>query len=447
LIEQGRTINAENVIEAEGHLVFPGFIDPHVHSRDPGQVHKEDFYHSTLGALVGGVTTVLEMPNAIPPVTDAALFEERAAAHEPNAWVDFGLWGLALGAENLGELPGLFEAGAVAVKLFWGYALDRETKQLVYSLPSNDRDVIEPPDNGDVFEICAAVAASGGVLGVHCEDQALLRAAQARTDGSVTDYGDLLATRPSIAESAAIALGSELSRATGCRFHVVHLSSKDGVEAVRAARQRGVPITAETCPHYLTLTKEAYEHIGPVMKVFPPIRGVEDQEALWDGIRDGVVVSVGSDHAPHTEEERSLPLDRQPPGMVGVETLGPLLVNEMLKGRITPEQLAFLVSESTARLYGLYPRKGAITPGADADFTIVDPEGETSISNASLHAKNPLSAWDGVVTAGRITATICRAEVRVRDGEIFGEPSGRLVRSGHSIAERNELVPGRVGGA
>jgi allantoinase len=432
LIEHGEQTAAEEVVDASGTLVFPGFIDPHVHSRDPGAVHKEDFYHSTLGALAGGITTVLEMPNAVPPVTDARVFEERARTHEQSAWVDFGLWGLALGAENLADLPALFECGAVAVKLFWGYALDRETKQLVYSMSAHDGDVIEPPDNGDVYQIFETVATSGGLLGVHCEDRGVLRAADARVNKPLVGYDDLLRTRPAAAESAAIALGAEFSRATGCRFHVVHMSSKDGVEAVRAAQQRGIAVTAETCPHYLTLTDASYERIGPIMKVFPPVRSREHQEALWTAVQDGVIASVGSDHAPHTVEERSLPLDSQPAGMVGVETLGPLLVNEMVKGRITPQQLAALVSETTARLYGIYPRKGAILPGVDADLTIVDPNAQTSISNTTLHAKNPLSSWDGVVTAGRIAATVCRGSLRMKDGEILGEPAGRLVRSDHA---------------
>ena len=144
--------SVDEQIDAHGLLLFPGFIDPHVHSRDPGLTHKEDFRHSTRAAAAGGVTTLLEMPNAIPPVISVAIFEERAAQHARVAAVDFGLWGLALGAENLGEIEGLFKSGAVGVKLFWGYALDRRTRTLVYNVAqASPEDLIPPPNTGGVL--------------------------------------------------------------------------------------------------------------------------------------------------------------------------------------------------------------------------------------------------------------------------------------------------------
>jgi allantoinase len=430
LLAPGEAVQADERVEATGLLVFPGFVDPHVHSRDPGLTHKEDFAHSTLGALVGGVTTVLEMPNAIPPVSDVATFRDRAAHHGRVAWVDFGLWGLSLGSENLGEIAGLFAEGAVGVKLFWGYALRKDTKQLVYNLADEPLEkLLLPPDNGEVLEVFRAVSRVGGLMAAHCEDRHLLEAAQRDLGHDIESYDDLLAARPDTAEAASIALAVEFSRATGCRFHVVHMASARGVQLVRSAQREGIPVTAETCPQYLTLTDEAFKRVGPIMKVYPPIRRANDQQALWEGVRDGTIVSVGSDHAPHTIEEKQRGLASQPAGMVGVETLAPVMLNEMAAGRLTPERLAWVLSESTARLYGIYPHNGGIRPGGDADLTLVDPTATRTISNDALHAKQPVSPWNGVTVTGVPTLSVLRGEVIMRDGEPVGEPRGRLVRA------------------
>ncbi len=430
LAEPGRGGGADDSVDATGKLVFPGFIDPHVHSRDPGLTEKEDFAHSTRAAAAGGITTICEMPNAVPPVADVHTFHDRAAQHSEVASVDFGLWALALGVENLEEIPRLVEAGVVGVKLFWGYALNRATKQLVYNLADEPpENLILPPGNGEVFELFKAVAAAGGLLAAHCEDRGLIEASQRALGHDLERYEDLLAARPDAAEATAIATAVEFARATGCRFHVVHISSARGVEIVRQAQRAGISITAETCPQYLTLSDEDYSQIGPMMKVYPPIRRVADRDAIWRGVLDGTVGSVGSDHAPHTVEEKMRSLAAQPAGCVGVETLAPLMLNEMLRGRISAERLAWVCSESTARLYGLYPRKGAIQPGSDADFTIVDPDAEWRIDNARLHSKHNLSPWHGRRGRGRPVMGLLRGRVIMRDGEPAGEPSGRLVRS------------------
>jgi dihydroorotase len=426
----GRSSGSDEEIDASGLLVFPGFIDPHVHSRDPGLTEKEDFAHSTRAAAAGGVTTVLEMPNAIPPVSDVPTFRERAEQHARVASVDFGLWAISLGAENLGEIPALVEEGAVGVKLFWGYALHRQTKQLVYNLADEPpENLILPPGNGDVLDLFETIARAGGLLAAHCEDREVVEASQRALGRTIEDYDDFLASRPDTAEAAAIALGAEFARATGCRFHVVHTSSARGVQIVREAQRRGVPITAETCPHYLTLTDESYHTVGPSMKIYPPIRRAHDRDALWEGVLDGTISSIGSDHAPHTIEQKQKDLATQPAGAVGVETMVPVMLNEMFEGRLSAERLAWALSEGTARLYGLFPRKGTIRPGADADLTLVDPAGETTIQNERLHSKHPLSPWNRTRVRGALKAAILRGSVVMRDGEPVDEPRGELVRS------------------
>jgi dihydroorotase-like cyclic amidohydrolase len=162
--------------------------------------------------------------------------------------------------------------------------------------------------------------------------------------------------------------------------------------------------------------------------VYPPVRRAADRGALWKGVRDGVITSIGSDHAPHTTEEKRLGLATQPAGFVGVETLAPLMVNEALTGRLSPELLSWALSEGTARLYGLYPKKGAILPGSDADLTLVDPEGESVVSDERLHSKHPLSPWNGVRLRGALKVAVLRGRVVMRDGEPVGDPEGQLVR-------------------
>jgi dihydroorotase len=427
ICEPGTAGPADLKIDARNRLVFPGFIDPHVHSRDPGLTHKEDFAHATRAAVAGGVTTIFEMPNTVPPVSDVEVLRARVTYHEPNAYTDFGLWGISLGRENLHDISGLVTTGAIGIKLFWGYAFGRKTRELVYdAVMTNTRNLILPPSNPDVYEVFTEVSRVGGLVAVHCEDRALVTALEQR--GAISSYADFLATRPEVVETSAIAVAVEFARATGCRFHVVHVSSRGGVAIIRNAQQDGVPITAETCPQYLTLADTNYPTIGPMMKVFPPIRESAHQGALWEAIADGTIGSVGSDHAPHTVEEKSRELAAQPAGMIGVETCARVLVNEMLSGRLTAERLAWVLSEGTARIFGVYPRKGAILPGSDADFTIVDPGARSRISNTHLHSKNAVSAWDGQELRGRLCTTVLRGRVVMSDGEPRGDPRGTWIR-------------------
>jgi len=280
-----------------------------VHSRDPGLTHKEDFAHSTRAAAAGGVTTLHEMPNAVPPVTDARIFEQRAAQHARVASVDFGLWGLALGPDNLADIAPLFAAGAVGVKLFWGYALHRATRTLVYNLgDAAPADLIPPPETGDVLELCRMVARAGGLLAIHCEDRSVIEAAERGLGHAPASYAELMQVRPDTAEAVSIAIAAELSATADCRVHVVHTASRRGVRVVRRAQADGIKLSAETCPHYLAFTDADFDRLGVMMKVFPPIRESADQTALWEAVADGTITSIGSDHAPHTVEEKALGL-------------------------------------------------------------------------------------------------------------------------------------------
>jgi allantoinase len=432
LVDPAVSLDTDETVDATGKVVLPGFIDPHVHSRDPGQTEKEDFAHSTFGALAGGVTTIIEMPNAIPPVDSVEVFQQRRKHHEQSAWVDFGLWGISIGESNLHELAAMVEAGAAAIKIFWGYALRRDTRQLVYNLADEPpENLLMPPDNGLVLKIFEEIAQAGGLLAAHCEDRDVLSASEEALGHPIETYEDLLAARPDTAEATSIAIAAEFARTTGCRFHVVHMASAMGADTVRSARQRGIPVTAESCPQYLTLTDADYERVGPVMKVYPPIRTAVDQDALWEAVNDGTIVSIGSDHAPHTVEEKARGFATQPAGAVGAETFGPVMVDAMYRGKTSLLRLADVLSTSTAKLYGLYPRKGVIQPGSDADLTIIDPTAVREVRNEDLVAKQPVSPWNGFSLTGAPVAAVIRGEVAMRHGKPVGEPRGVFVPAHH----------------
>ncbi|MGH2573635.1 MAG: dihydroorotase [Actinomycetota bacterium] len=429
MLESGDRAIVDAQIDARGCLIFPGFIDPHVHSRDPGLTEKEDIEHATAGAAAGGITTIFDMPNTIPPPRNASILGGRVDEHLGRAFTDFGLWGLAIPGENTSDIAQLFRAGAIGVKLFWPFAITKSDNRIV-PLPDkwNVEDFILPADNGTVFELFQTVAEIGGLLAAHCEDPAILNASRADSLARPASFDTFLRSRPAVAESVAVATGIELARATGCRFHAVHLSTGRASELIKQGQNSGAQVSGETCPQYLLLSDADYGSIGAAMKVVPPIRGSEEREGLWAGVRSGTITSLGSDHAPHTVMEKAQEeFEQQPPGGIGVETLGPLMINEALQGRLPLESLAWLLSEGTARLYRLFPRKGSLLPGGDADFTIVDPSESFEIRNERLHAKNKLSAWHGRRLLGRIRWTVLRGETIAVDGEPVGSPRGQFI--------------------
>jgi allantoinase len=430
LLDAGAQVQADERLDATGLLVFPGFIDPHVHSRDPGLTEKEDFAHVTRAALAGGLTTILDMPNAVPPLTDVATFEQRAREHAAVAQVDFGLWAQTLGAENLDQLRHLANAGAVAFKLFWGYGLDRRTKRLIYTLAdSPPEEVLPPTPLGEIHDVMRELADAGALMAAHCEDREIMGAAERALGRPIEGYADLLTVRPRLAETISVGLAAQLAADTGCRFHVVHVSAAQTVTLLRQAQARGTPITGETCPQYLLLTDADYAELGPRMKVYPPIRTAADQAALWTGLADGTLSSIGSDHAPHTAEEQERSLATRPAGILGVETLAPLMLDAMYRGRVSPEGIAALLAGRTAALYGIDHRKGLIRIGSDADFTLVDPARTFTIDAERLHSLNPSSVWHGHRGHGVPVASVLRGAVLMRDGEPVGSPCGQFVRS------------------
>jgi allantoinase len=423
-VETGRTAPAGAIVlDARGMHVLPGAIDAHVHSRDPGFPEKEDFGTLTAAAAMGGVTTVLDMPNTVPAVDAAGVMEAKAALARPKARVDFGLWAMIRASSTADQLEALAEAGAVGFKAYLGYGFSRRRKQVLQTWAADDQDVEAPPDYGTLARLAPVVARLGLPLAIHAEDPTVLAAFRRPLE----TYVDLLESRPAEAEAVAISAATAIADETGVRLHVAHLSSALGLRAAEDAMRMGTQMTLETCPQYLFLTDQDFKRLGTAMKVFPPIRTLADRAALVDAAARGVIRIVATDHAPHTDEEKARPFEQAPSGSPGVQTLY-LSCLELAK-RLGDESLApRWVSEGPAALAGLHETKGALAPGFDADLVIVDPNRITRIRPALMRSRQRHGALDGQEFSFAVRDVFLRGQGVVRDGKRVGRAAGRMVR-------------------
>lgn len=419
---------AKEVTDALGLHVLPGLIDTHVHSRDGGATHKEDFFHSTKAAGAGGITTIFEMPNTNPTINNVDNFHKQVENLRVKAHVNFGMWGICLGDVNNQHLLELSEAGVIGFKYFWGYAVDKNTFQLVYNYSEEMNNVFPPCDDGEVFSMFRAVAKTGQTFAIHAENSELInRLTHDSNRSEVVDYDTFLKTRPNLAEELTIQTAIAMARETGAKLHILHVSTKSSVDLIRNAQREGIPITAETCPHYLFLTNEDYHKIGAQMKVYPLVKYQEDQDAIWEGIYDGTISFVCSDHAPHTENEKNGDLWSVPAGMCGVETMVPLLLNAVSEQKLTLEKLVALLAENPAKQFGVFPKKGSLQVGTDADITIVDIKKRGKIEKNKLHSKGKVTAYDGFEIQGWPVQTIVNGKTIMENGHIQPEITGQLV--------------------
>lgn len=423
---------AKEVTDASGKYVFPGFIDSHVHSRDGriGAHHKEDFSYSTKAASCGGITTIFEMPNCNPTIYSEDNLNDLISIVEPKAYTDFGVWGICLGDLNNEELTKLYKAGVIAFKFFWGYAIDSKAFQLIYNYEPGMEGVIPPLDNGEVYKIFREVAKTGKRIGIHAEDFFIIKTLtdEIRSKGEDT-YSALLESRPEVAETIVIDTAIRIAEETGVKLHILHVGCAGGVELIRRAKARGMDITAETCPHYLLLTEEDADRVGTPMKVYPVIRTKKDREAVWEGIKDGTLSIVCSDHAPHTKEEKSQGFWKAPAGISGTETMNMIVLDGVNRGLITIQEAMKVLSENPAKIYGIYPKKGSLEIGTDADLTIVDMDIEYVFHQDDMHSKVKMSPYDGYEFKGRAVQTILRGNTIMKDGEIIGSPTGKYLKS------------------
>jgi dihydroorotase len=399
---------AVETIDATGLYALPGLIDGHVHFREPGLEHEETWLTGTRAAVFGGVTTVLDMPNTIPPTDTVERAREKLALARLQAYCDFGIFGLVgVSADRVGELAR--SELVVGLKAFLGPTTGDLTA----------------PDDDELFKALEAAHLAGLRVAFHAEDRATIEAARQHSVRS--DAIAHLETRPAKAEVRAIERVGELLAAANARGHVCHVSSAMGLDAIESLRGDLVDLTCELTPHHALLGREVYAEFGGLAKVNPPIRGEPDASELLAALADGRIDMIASDHAPHraADKVRASMWD-VPSGFAGVETLLPLLLTCVHEGRLSLERLVHATSEAPAKAWGLWPRKGSVTVGADADLTLVDLERPTEIHAADLHGKNNLSPFEGRATIGAVVATIVRGRIVVRDGTLTGQPGWGL---------------------
>jgi dihydroorotase len=403
--------------DAGGLHVLPGAIDVHVHFRDPGWPHKEDWATGTAAAACGGVTTVFEMPNTDPPTGTAAALAAKHDTAGRKACVDFGLYGL-LGEDTIEHVPELVEGGVIGFKLFMGNTFAR--------LPS--------PSTGAMLEAFEVVAPTGKRISLHAETNSIMERRQERLiRAGRHDPMDHLASRPALVAVEAVSRAAHLSEWTGARIQILHISSAEELRPLREAKARGVDVTGETCPHYLLLSTDDYHQMGGIIRVNPPVREARNREPLWSALADGTIDMISTDHAPHTPEEKTRnDIWAVDAGFPGVETQMPLMLTEVNKGRMSIHDYVRWTSYNPARLWGLYPRKGNIALGADADLAIIDLARDFTLDDTALHSRSKISPFNGRRVRGMPLHTLVRGRFVMKDRKLLDGIQG-WGRSVHDI--------------
>jgi dihydroorotase len=395
---------AAEVFDAKGLHVLPGVIDSQVHFREPGNEHKEDLESGSRAAVLGGVTSVFEMPNTAPPTTTRAAIEDKLARAAGRMHCDYAFYVGATPA-NVGALSALERLPGVAgVKAFLGSS----TGTLLL-------------DKEDA--ILAALKAGTRRMAVHSEDEARLKERK-----PLAAKGDVR-THPVWRDAETARLSTErvlrLARAAGRRLHVLHVTSEEELPLLAAARDLA---TVETTPQHLTLAApECYERLGSYAQMNPPIREARHREALWRAVREGLIDVIGSDHAPHTRAEKDKTYPDTPSGMPGVQTLVTILLDHVNAGRLTLARFVDLTSAGAARIFGI-AGKGRIALGYDADFTIVDLKAKKKIENSWIASKCGWTPFDGMETTGWALATIIRGRIVMRERALVAAGQGAPVR-------------------
>lgn len=389
--------------------VLPGVVDTHVHVNEPGRTEWEGFATATVAAALGGVTSLVDMPlNSIPPTTSVAALEVKRRAAGRQLAVDAGFWGGAVPG-NLADLAPLWEAGVFGFKCF---------------LAPSGVDEFPPLDPAGFRAALAEVAGLGGLMVVHAEDADVLAAAPAPASRA---YADFLLSRPDTAETEAVRRVVDGARETGCRVHVLHLSSARALDLLAAARDEGLPVTVETCPHYLCFAADQVPDAAPAFKCCPPIRDRGNREELWQALQQGVIDVVVSDHSPATAAEKQRgggDLQQAWGGVAGLQVGFAAVAHEARRRGIGVEAVSRWMSRGTADLVGLR-HKGRIEVTADADLVVYDTAAELEVDAAQLAHRNPITAYDGQRYGGQVTHTVVRG--RLVDGDRPDHGWGRLL--------------------
>lgn len=424
IIEVGENLHSdgEMLIDVEGKLLFPGFIDGHTHFdlHVAGTVTADDFYTGTKAAVKGGTTTIVDFATQYPGETLMEGLENWHKKAEGKSSCDYGFhmsitdWK----PEISRELDRMMEEGVTSFKLYMTY----------------DTQV----DDKTIYEILKRLKEISGITGVHCENSGVIAALQeeAVAAGKMGVIAHPL-TRPAEAEAEAVQRLLRLAQIAQAPVIVVHLTCEEGLKEILAARERGQEVYAETCPQYLLMDRGRYElpgFEGAKYVIAPPLRRKEDEEALWKAIKEGQIQIISTDHCSFTTKQKELGKEdfrKIPGGMPGVETRGMLMYSEgVRKGKITEEEMCRLLSENPAKLFGLYPQKGVIAKGSDADIVVVDPEASWVIRADEQIQNVDYAPFEGLEVKGKIERVLLRGETVVEDGNVVKELAGKYVARG-----------------
>ena len=395
--------SAGEVIDCTGLTILPGVIDSQVHFREPGASHKEDLETGSRAAVLGGVTGVFEMPNTNPLTTTAERLADKVKAGTHRMHCDFAFWvgGTHGNVRDIPELERL--PGAAGIKVFMG---------------SSTGDLLVADDEG----VAAILGATRRRAAFHSEDEPrLIERKHLRVPGDPSSHPvwrDVEAALRSTRRLVAIA------REQGARIHVLHISTGDEIDFLRDHKDVA---TVEVTPHHLTLTEADHQRLGTLVQMNPPVRSAAHRDRIWGGITQGIADVLGSDHAPHTLEEKAKPYPDSPSGMTGVQTLVPMMLDHVAAGRLTLQRFVDLTSAGPARIFGI-ARKGRIAVGYDADFTIVDLKRRETIRNSWIASRCGWTPYGGVDVTGWPVGTIVRGRRVMWDGEITTPSTGEPIR-------------------
>jgi allantoinase len=429
VVEEGRfaeirdgadSLPAVDVQDFGDAVLLPGLVDSHVHINEPGRTEWEGFWTATRAAAAGGVTTLVDMPlNCVPETVNVEALEAKRTAAGGKTWVDWAAWGGVV-RENAESLEPLIKTGVPGFKCF-----------LIHS----GIDGFTWVDETDLRAAFEELRGSGLPLLAHAEVFGPVKDATERLNASNLDwrkYATYLASRPDEAEIEAIALLIRLAEEFHTPIHIVHLSSAKALPLLADARKRGAPITVETCTQYLHFCAEEIPDGATEFKCAPPIRDRANREALWKALAEGVIDFVVTDHSPCPSAMKHREEGRWDLAWGGIASLGlalPVLWTGMSERGLPLENIAEWMAAGPARLAGLDGKKGALVPGADADFVVFDPDSKWTVALEDLHFRHKISPYIGVELSGRVNETWLRGEPVFRNGEFVGEPrGGELVR-------------------
>jgi allantoinase len=406
---------ANEIHDATGKYILPGLVDPHIHGGH-GDPDRETLLNATMSAAAGGITTVLEQPLSNPSTVNIEAYNDKLKAARENCVIDFGLWG-GLVPGNINDLEGLYKAGGQAFKSFMCRCSN-------YPMA----------DDGTLLKGMQKIGELGGLVAVHAENDTLIQ--QLLDDFNAIGKNDIdafLLSHPIYSELEAIERFIFISKqAPDCKAHVVHMTIPEGAESIKRAKHSGLNISVETCPQYLGLNQDDLKKIGGVAKCDPPVRSKESVEELWKYVLDGTIDMIASDHSPHPFSKKVVSnddFDKASEGVTGLQTMLPVIITEGVHKRgMSLNKVVELTSLNSAKRFGLFPQKGTLAVGSDADFIILDLNSEWICRSEEMYYLNKHTPFDGRTFKGKIEKTFVRGTLVFENNSIKVKPGfGRFV--------------------